>query len=184
MALLDLLKRLTRHSGPHPHPVLNQDQSVRRSFLMGIAMLAHADGQLDDREADYFFQVARVFKIEEDEARTLLNRAADPHEGDLTQLRDVLATSAKKYYFIIDLRIMAHQDGVVDEVEERVLESFAQLLDISGEEYLFMVDLAEAVISGDEQGKARWVSAFLNENPLTLANQPAAFQHYVAPGPQ
>lgn len=178
MAILDLLKQINRKQHEHPHPVLGKDSAVRNSFLTGLAMQAHADNRLTHEEVSLFYQVAQAFQIDKAAADALLDTAKEPNETLLEGIRNNLIHDKHKYYFIIDLYIMAHQDHKVAAVETQVIEQFARLLDVDQEELDFLTDLADAVLSHDPRDRDLWIQNFVKRIPGGENLKIQDFDHY------
>ena len=77
------------------------------------------------------------------------------------EIRSHLLNSRFKFYFILDLQIMAHQDQHLCEVEQSVLSRFCDILEIDREDMSFLVGLADAVVERDPDAKQQWVDRFL-----------------------
>lgn len=182
MAILDLLKHLNSKQQEQPHPVFDKVIEVRLSFLQGLAMQAHADGRLTTDEKHLFFEVAKTFEIDIDQAQKVLDQSVAPQEQVLQEIRQNLIHNKMKYYFLIDLYIMARQDNQVDLVETQVIEQFAKLLEVDREELIFLTELASAVISNDPRDRDLWIKSFLNRLPGGQNFRPDDFNHY-APNP-
>jgi len=182
MAILDLLKQINRKQHDQPHPVLGKESAVRNSFLTGLAMQAHADNRLTVEETSLFYEVARAFQIEKDAADALLAEAREPDEHVLEDIRNNLIHDKHKYYFIIDLYIMAHQDNKVAAVETQVIEQFARLLDVDQEELDFLTDLADAVLSNDPRERDLWIQNFVKRLPGGENLHIQDFDHYAPEG--
>lgn len=179
MSILNLLRNVTAKYDRPPHPCLyEKKQSVRVSYLTGLAMQAHADAYLDPHERDTFLQIAEAFELPEPEALTILEKAAAPTEETVEMIREDLMDATLKYYFILDLQIMAHQDHRVSRVESDVLEQFGKLLDIGPEDIRFLVELADAVVEEDPEAKRRWTEKFFTRMTGARGAGPEAFSHY------
>lgn len=177
MPILTLLKRVKDNLGHAPHPVLSQEQALRRSYLFGLAMQAHSDGVLVPEERRHFLEMADLFEVPGAEAEQLLKDAAKPEERAVHALRDHLAHSKHKFYFILDLQIMAHQDHEVKAVESEVVRRFGDILDVSREDREFLVQLADAVADNDPAAKDAWCRNFFKRD-LAEEAAPDDFTHY------
>jgi len=181
MSILNLLRNVTAKYDRPPHPCLyEKKRSVRVSYLTGLAMQAHADAYLDPQERETFLQIAEAFELPEQEALAILAEAADPTEETVAQIREDLMNATLKYYFILDLQIMAHQDSQVSRVESDVLDQFGKLLDIAPEDIRFMVELADAVVEEDPEAKRRWTEKFFTSMTGARGAGPEAFSHYTS----
>ena len=180
MPILTLLNRIQAKNATASHPVVDRKPRMRISYLTGLAMQAHADGILDREEKFLFLQVAREFNISDQEALEILDRAKAPEEKTIEKIREHLLHSKYKYYFILDLQIMAHQDREVCSVESAVIKRFGDLLDIDRDDVAFLVDLADAVVEEDLEVKKQWVNSFFSGNPISDETQPEDFNYYTS----
>jgi len=178
MAILDLLKHINNRERVTPHPVVDKEIQIRQSFLLGLAMQAYADGRLSDDEAHLFFDIAKAFQVAPGTATSLLEQAKSPTEEILESIRRNLLHHKYKYYFLIDLHIMARQDNHVSKVESQVIEQFAKLLDMDSEEMSFVSDLARAVISNDPKDRKMWINTFMGRQLGGQALETEEFEHY------
>lgn len=158
--ILALLERVRDRANQRPHPCLDRESVIRRSYLIGVAMLAYADGVLASGERALFLELAKAFGIEEAGALGILALAERPNEDTVMEIRRHLLDSRFKYYFILDLQIMAHQDDHLEDVEAEVLSRFCEILEIDGEDMSFLTGLADAVVEKDPEAKKRWANQF------------------------
>jgi len=158
--ILALLERVRDRANHRHHPCLDRESVIRRSYLLGIAMLAHADGVLADGERTLFLELARAFGVDEIVATEILEIAGTPTEETVMEIRRHLLDSRFKYYFILDLQIMAHQDDHLEDVEAKVLSRFCEILEIDAEDMTFLTGLADAVVEKDPAAKQRWANQF------------------------
>lgn len=178
MPILTLLKQVKNNCKESPHPVVNEAMTMRNCYLTGLAMQAYADGDVTPEERRYFLEMASFFKVPQNEAIDLLQKAREPSEQVVQDIRRALINSKHKYYFILDLQIMAHQDQMVKSVEAQVIRRFGEILDVEEKDFKFLVELADAVAEEDPEAKARWEANFC-ERPRLDSSQPVDFTHYV-----
>jgi len=153
---------------------------MKHSFLVGIALQAHCDSELAEQETDHFKKVATTLGFEPGDAEGILRACRSPGEEMVLDIRDRLIQTKYKYYFIIDLHIMAFQDDVVRGVETQVIEQFCRLLEIDDDEREFLTSLAHAVVTEDPEKKQWWLDSFLSkasQNPFLSADE---FSHYTS----
>ena len=160
MTILSLLSRVKDRIHVSPHPCINEEEILRVSYLTGVAMLAHSDGEIDAEEEKLFLELSCVFDLGEKEALNLLKEARNPGEEVVWKIREHLLHSKYKYYFILDLQIMAHQDKCIVPVEKAVLTRFCEILEIDEEDRRFLVGLADAVVEEDPVAKQEWAERF------------------------
>lgn len=163
MPILTLMDRVKKKYANQYHPFINKNLALRRSYLTGVAMQAHADGVVNDEEQSLFLKIADAFGVSSAMAQEILGRALHCSEETVLEIRENLIESKYKYYFILDLQIMAHQDSVVKPVEKKVIERFSELLEIDGDDLGFLTELASALVEKDPTAKERWVSGFLDK---------------------
>ncbi len=163
MSIISLMKRVQEKVAQKDLAPMNRQRALRRGYLTGIAMQAYADGVVASEEKELFLKIAESFEIALPEAEEILSKAVYAGEHTLLDICDNLLDSKHKYYFILDLSIMAHQDSAVTEVEREVIRRFGQLLEIEDEDMLFLTELADALIENDPQVKDRWVSSFFKK---------------------
>ena len=181
MTILNLLRNVTAKYDRPPHPcIYEKKKSVRGSYLTGLAMQAHSDNHLDPLERDTFLHIAAAFDLAEEDAEIMLEKARNPSEATIERIREDLLNSNLKYYFILDLQIMAHQDSRVLSVESAVLEQFGKLLDIDSDDIRFLVELADAVVEEDPEAKKQWTESFFSRLSNAPGAGPEAFAHYTA----
>lgn len=180
MAILDLLKRLNSEQFAVPHPVLDRNRETKRCFLTAVAMQAHCDADLEERERTHFATVAATLGFSADETEDILRHAENPDEETVRQVRDRLIQTKYKYYLIIDLHIMAFQDDVVKGVETEVIQQFCRLLEIDDDELEFLSSLAHAVVTKDAEKKRWWVEHFLSKSTQNPFLTPGTFSHYTS----
>lgn len=179
MPILTLLNRVRSTLTQVPHPVRAKSDTLCHHYLTGLAMQAYADGMLTDTERAHFMEMAQLFDIEPTEATRILNDAASPSEETVNRIRASLFDSKYKYYFILDLQIMAHQDQVVKVVESEVIKRFGEILEVEAEDRMFLVSLADAVANHDQAAKDAWTRNFLDLKSRPAAS-PEDFRHYTA----
>jgi len=178
MPILTLLTQVKLKRRERRHPFIDSNAAMRRSYLTGVAMQAYADGSLDAREEALFIEMAAAFDVGETEARDILNRALSSNQATISELRDQLVDSKFKYYFILDLQIMAQQDDVVTAEEKGVIKRFAEILEIEPADFLFLRQLAEAVLEEDPSAKASWAANFFRKSHLWRHTNPEDFTFY------
>lgn len=177
MPIIALLTRMRDKYSEKPHPLLAKAQPLRIGYLTGLAMQAHSDGQLAEEERQHFLEMAQIFGLNTSEADAILHRSQEPDEETVSLIRKCLIDSKHKYYFLLDLQIMAHQDGVLKAVESDVIMRFAELLDIAPGDRDFLISLANAVAEEDLTSKMAWQESFLGSN-LASNTKPEDFVHY------
>lgn len=177
MPILTLLDRVRNQMAIAPHPFQAKSDMQCHSYLTGLAMQAHSDGTLTDSERIHFLEMAEIFRVREKEALEILAEAASPSEQTIERIRANLGNSKHKYYFILDLQIMAHQDQVVKLVESEVIKRFSDILEVAPDDRLFLVSLADAVVSNDQAAKQAWVADFYVKK-LRRTSLPDDFSHY------
>ena len=177
MPIIALLNRV-RDSRNHPHPFIDREAAMCNSYLVGLAMQAYADGHLDQGEKNLFMELARALGLSQEAADAILEEGRNATEETVLRIRDNLVDSRFKYYFILDLQIMAHQDNCLHPNEKLVLERFRELLEIDDEDTVFLVQLANAVMEDDPEARERWASDFFNDQqPEKL--EADDFAHYI-----
>ncbi len=179
MSILSLLSRVKDRIHVSPHPCINEEEVLRSSYLTGIAMLAHSDGSIDNEEKKLFLELSRVFELSEKEALHLLEEAQNPSEDAVWKIREHLLHSKYKYYFILDLQIMAHQDKQIVAIEKAVLTRFCEILEIDEEDRRFLVGLADAVVEEDPVAKQEWAERFFDH--LGHHEPPVNLDYYTKP---
>ena len=178
MSILNLIDQVRRKCVDRPHPLFREDFQLRRSYLTGVAIQIHADGVVDEQEQNLFLLLAATFKVPEEEARAILEKAARTDEETVLRIRDHLIDSKHKYYFILDLQIMAHQDTTVKPVEREVIERFGKLLEIAPEDMRYFTRLADAVVSDDPVAKDNWLKSFCGNLRIAEVAKPEDFSFY------
>ena len=178
MSILTILHRVNAKYLDPPHPLVAKTVSLKRSYLTGLAMQAHSDDDLDEEEKKLFLALAQEFEIEQSEAMKILAEAAKPSEKTVAEIRESLMDSKFKYYFILDLQIMAHQDRRVRGVETAVIQEFGKLLCVDREDIQFLTELADAVVEKDLAAKERWVESFFHSLRIHQTATPKDFAHY------
>lgn len=176
MPILTLMDRVKKKYADQPHPFINKNLALRRSYLTGVAMQAYADGAVNEEEQKLFLKIADAFGISSVMAEEILARAMHSSEETVLEIRENLIDSKYKYYFILDLQIMAHQDSEVKPVELKVIERFSELLEIDGEDCSFLTELAAALVEKDPSVKERWVSGFFDK----MRVEPSDFVYYTS----
>jgi uncharacterized tellurite resistance protein B-like protein len=177
MPILTLLNRVKSRLEQHPHPVMATEPSFKRDYLTGLAMQALCDGSLSASERRHFLEMAQTFDISEETALKILSLAGSADEHAVSAIRGSLIGSKYKYYFILDLQIMAHQDREVKDVESEVLKQFGEILEVDADDRAFLVELADAVAEEDPGAKEAWVRGFFHEGTIEEA-RPEDFAHY------
>jgi len=180
MPIITLMDRVKKKYADQPHPFINKNLALRRSYLTGVAMQAHADGVVNDEEQRLFLKIAEAFGISTAMATEILARALHCSEETVLEIRENLIESKYKYYFILDLQIMAHQDAVVKPVELKVIERFSELLEIEGDDLSFLKELASALVEKDPSAKERWVSGFFDKMRVDPTSDSADFMYYAS----
>lgn len=180
MPIITLLNRVKDQIDHPPHPMLARELSLRHCYLTGLAMQAHSDGDLVDEERVHFLEMAKLFEVSESDAEQLLVDAKSPDEMMVKEIRRCMMHSKYKYYFLLDLQIMAHQDSEIKQVETQVVRRFAEILEIDGQDMDFLVELADAVACNDPQAKANWCASFFNRQTLAQEADPKDFKHYTS----
>ncbi len=176
MPILNLLNRVRNKC--NPHPFLAEKPGFKTCYLTGLAMQAHCDGALVDEEREHFLEMAKIFNVNERVAMGIMERSKHPNEEMIENIQVALRDTKFKYYFILDLQIMAHQDQRVRPEETQVLQRFAELLDVDDEAQAFLVDLANAVALKDPEAKQAWVNDFFRKDSFDDATEPEDFEHY------
>ena len=179
MPMVTLLERVRDRYITPPHPFLGQRLDFKQSYLMGLAMQAHCDGHLADQEKELFLELADAFDVERIRAERILREAEYPSETAVAQIRENLVASIYKFYFILDLQIMAHQDLEIRPVETRIIRLFGELLQIDEEDIDFLTELADAVVEEDPAAKERWSRNFFEKVRLERMANPEDFAHYI-----
>ncbi len=177
MPILTLLERVRATLAQVPHPVRARPDAPCHHYLTGLAMQAYADGTLTETERCHFMEMAQLFDVDQHEAAQILADAQTPSEETVNRIRASLSGSKYKYYFILDLQIMAHQDQVVKVVESEVIKRFGEILEVAAEDRQFLVSLADAVANHDQQAKEAWTRNFLDLKSKPAAS-PEDFLHY------
>jgi len=178
MSILALLERVRDRVDKPPHPFLDRESVIRRSYLTGVALLAHADETLSPGERTLFLDLARAFDVADADAQEILDKAAHPDEETIMEIRSHLLDSRFKYYFILDLQIMAHQDDHLSDIEKEVLTRFCDLLEVDETDMCFLTGLADAVVERDPAAKQRWAKQFFTAHENTEAIEPEDLAHY------
>lgn len=179
MPILTLLTRMRDKYQEQPHPMLAKDESLRVCYLTGLAMQAYSDGELVEEERKHFLEMARIFGVQSEDAENILTESQRPNEHTVDQIRKQLIDSKYKYYFLLDLQIMAHQDGVIKPVEADVVSRFGELLEVTVADRQFLVDLGNAVAEEDIGAKQAWQESFMGSS-LSHQAAPTDFVHYTA----
>jgi uncharacterized tellurite resistance protein B-like protein len=177
MPILTLLDRVRNQMALAPHPIRAKSETLCQNYLIGLAMQAHSDGTLTDTERAHFLEMAEIFEIGQTEALALLADAARPSETTIERINASMGDSKYKYYFILDLQIMAHQDFVVKPVESEVIKRFGDILGVTAEDRSFLVSLADAVATNDQAAKEAWLRNF-HEIKSKRTALPDDFSHY------
>ena len=180
MPILTLMKRVNQKYANQSHPFINKNIALRRAYLTGVAMLAHADGDVDADERSLFLSMAGALEISEEMAASILNRAGESGEETVLEIREHLYQSKYKYYFIVDLLLMAHQDQELKPVEDEVIRKFCELLGVEERDLQFLSDLAEALIEKDPEAKDRWTKEFFASMRMDPNPKPNDFLFYTS----
>ncbi len=180
MSILMLLNRVNSKYLKPPHPVVSKELSLKRSYLLGIAMQAHSDEELDASEQNLLLNLAKAFGVSQETALEILREAGNPSEKTVLRIRENLMHAKDKYYFILDLRIMAHQDQKLMRVESQVIDQFARLLAIESEDVAFLKELADAVVEKDMEARSQWLQEFLGQIRISRNAAPEDFAHYTS----
>lgn len=178
MPILALLNRMNQNKKRSPHPILEMTGDLRYGYLLGIAICAHADQDLDENERNHFIRLSQAFNVDEAEAEKILAAAKEPDETAIDLIRRKLIHTKYKYYFIVDLQIMAHQDHRLKHIEVEVIQEFATLLGIEPADLEFFTELANAVVTRDPSAKDDWVRNFLHRPGARAHLDPDHFAHY------
>ena len=178
MSILALMNRVQKEFDDQPHPFFNKNLALKRSYLTGVAMLAHADGDVCPSERQLFFDIARAFGVTRDTSAEILDRAVSSNEETVLEIRENLMDSAHKYYFILDLLIMATQSEKTHDVETQVVDRFRSLLEIDSDDLGFLKELALALIEKDPESKERWSRSFFKKMRVGPSVEPDGFAFY------
>ena len=178
MAIIDLLNRIKCKQLRECHPIIEENVKLAGSYLLGLAVQAMADHHLDEREHKHFIEMAAELRIPEAEAESILAMATHPTEEAIQQIPDRLGASKYKYYFIVDLQIMALQDRHVRDVERKVIEEFGRLLHVRPPDVDFLVSLANAVVTKDRVARDRWLVEYHDQVRIQSKLGPEQFLHY------
>lgn len=178
MTILSLLNRVNSRIISPPHPFKSSEMGLRKSYLLGVAMQARSDAHLDAQEEALFLEMACAFGISVDDASNILETASQTDEAAIERLQHHLLPSKHKYYFILDLQIMAHQDRQIKSVETEVIWQFSKLLQVEAEDVRFLMELADALVERDRKAKEDWVQTFFESNQLRVEAHPQDFEHY------
>lgn len=176
MPLIAILNRVRDQLTEPPHPSLGVECEVRYGYLLGLAVLAYADGNLNSEEEKMFLELAEVLEFSNPYARSILDEARNADEQTILKVRGSLLDSRFKYYFILDLQIMAHQDKMIHPMEKEVLARFGQILDIDDDDVEFLIGLANAVAEDDQAAKQAWVDRFKQDQAARIKARD--FSHY------
>ena len=118
LAVLNNVKE--RLNKPTPGVVANEGD-FRQAYLLGLAMLAYADGKLDPKEKELYLDLSTALDVDQEEGERILEEGKNPTEDSVLKVRNLLVNSRFKYYFVIDMQIMAHQDAELHPSEKEVL---------------------------------------------------------------
>ncbi len=179
MPIVTLLNRVKLKRQERRHPFIACNSALRRSYLTGIALLAFADGRLDAKEESLFVEMAQAFDVPESEARAILNRVYESDEDTIADIRDRLIHTKFKYYFVLDLQIMARQDEVVTHEESHVIKRFAEILEMDRDDFIFLKQLASAVLEENPQAKEAWTASFFKNPRLCSETAPEDYRFYM-----
>ncbi|MDJ0840267.1 MAG: hypothetical protein QNK37_27400 [Acidobacteriota bacterium] len=178
MSIVTLLNRV-RDARDHPHPFRDREAAVCRCYLIGLAMQAYADGRLDKEEENLLMELARALGLSREQAHDILAEGRNADEETVIRIRDTLIDSRFKYYFILDLQIMAHQDSQLHPKEELALDRFRELLEIGEEDTAFLVQLADMVMEDNPEARERWAHDFFAKKKCRNNLEPDDFAHYL-----
>ena len=131
------------------HPLADEDMSLRFAYAVGVGVVAHADGPLNETEQAALKDLAAGLLIPAEQTNKVLATASKPDKANITDLLGALTRREQQYLFLLDLRAMANRDGVVSETEQKTIEQFAALFKMSGADLDLWRKLEEAVFAED-----------------------------------
>lgn len=146
--VLDMMKRLRTERLMPVHPMQGMDRAVRFPYMVGVVMVAQADGELAAEKRVLLEELALSIGID-DQFTQILNTATTVTSETVVTIIDALDTKEQQYAFILDLHNVAWWDGQAGQTASEMVAVFADLLKLNLSEQEFLQTFAAAVRNGE-----------------------------------
>jgi len=128
MSVLGLLKKVkvqTLSFEKHPCRKLEQEEMIH--YLNGLALVAHEDGVICEKEQEYLSILINSFGLNEEMLETFIAFAQHPDEKRILDMMQSFMSRDIKYNFIIDAMFIASVDGDFDEKEDAIIVEYLEM---------------------------------------------------------
>jgi uncharacterized tellurite resistance protein B-like protein len=142
---------MTEHAH-EPHAALSLGVDQRHRYLLAVAAIVYADGNLDPGEREVLRLLARVLELEEPEAwaDSALKQVRDPDRARIDEILGELQTEELRHALLADAILVAFADGRVTAGECREVAEYAERLGVSTAQAVAVGRYVEEVILGEE----------------------------------
>lgn len=116
---------------PGQHPALDYPEAERRDYLIVVASMAFADGEVSLEERGRIESMCADLGLGDESREQVIEAAEHPNAAELGMILSRLKTSELRFALMIDLIDVAAADGHIATGEEAELDSLAEELDIT-----------------------------------------------------
>ncbi len=164
MSLLERIRSKANILSKDPHPLRGEDKELRLSYIMAVAMMAVADGPLDDGERASLLELSASLGVSEEDCGSVVNRAAEGAEEDIDTVLRSVARSAHRTMLLFDTLMLMQRKGNFTKEEKEVWTFFAVAFKIPVEKCARMMEKIEAAAASGGVGKSgAWPVGFYGD---------------------
>jgi formylglycine-generating enzyme required for sulfatase activity len=179
MSLLERIRSKANILSKDPHPLRGEEKELRLSYIMAVAMMAVADGPLDDGERASLLELSASLGVSEEDCGSVVNRAAEGAEEDIDTVLRSVARSAHRTMLLFDTLMLMQRKGNFTKEEKEVWTFFAVAFKIPVEKCARMMEKIEAAAASGGVGKSgAWPVGFygdFNLPEITLEKDGSVF---------
>ena len=141
--------------------------SVRFPYMVGVAMVAGADGEISVKKRASLNKLALSLGLVKEQFARILKTAAEADSETLDSIIEALDKKEQQIVFILDLHSAGWQNDRMGPSAQKMTGLFADMLKIGSYEQDFLQAFAEAELNGDT-AKAKEAVAAAKEIGLSL----------------
>jgi len=150
MSFLNQMKAKKKEMFTVKHPLHEQDDLLKISYLIGIALLlARADDNFNEAERALLADMVESMDMPESRLETVVNRAKEASGDLLDELIPFLTMPGVAHCFVLDLHRAARADREFKDEEREFIAHITEMMQLGGDETAFLTAFADAAHAVD-----------------------------------
>lgn len=148
LEMIDMIKDSTKLDS---HPLIQMDLELKMHYLNGLALLMNVDGEIHEKEKEYFSALINISGMSDDTLKNLLEFCTDPNPEIVKEMIQELQKDAKvTKLFLLDLLILAGKDGRFYEKEKNFISKISEHFSVPTETVSVLEHVAIALKTKDK----------------------------------